>query len=175
MLLSVAIYIFLGGLFGLLLGWSSEKFKVESDPKVDEIDAILPGGQCGQCGVPGCRQAAEGMVSGELDPNCCPPGGAALATEIARILGVVLIEDEDAALPVIAYIDESKCNGCTRCYKACPFDAIVGANRQIHTVLANICTGCRLCEKSCTQNCLTMLTTTSGSGNQWLWPKPKVA
>lgn len=173
MLLSTAIYLGLGGLFGCILGWASVKFSVDSDPKVDEIDAILPGGQCGQCGVPGCRQAAEAMVAGELPPTCCPPGGAALATEIARMLGMTLTED-DLAVPVVAYIEESQCNGCTRCYKACPFDAIVGANRQIHTVLSQVCTGCRLCEKSCTQNCLTMLELDADS-MQWQWPKPRVA
>ena len=113
------------------------------------------------------------MVAGTLPPNCCPPGGAALAAEIAGILGVELTEGEETET-VVAFIDETKCNGCTRCYKACPFDAIVGANRQIHTVLTQICTGCRLCEKSCTQNCLTMLVTQPG-GTQWQWPKPKVA
>lgn len=163
----------LGSLFGVLLGWASVALKVESDPRIDEISDLLPGGQCGQCGEPGCAQAAEAMVAGRLSADCCPPGGRSLALDIAGILGVSL-EDSGEDVTYVAAIDESLCNGCTRCYKACPFDAIVGANRQIHTVISSVCTGCRLCEKACSQGCLTMEPVETELST-WLWPKPRKA
>ena len=61
--------------FGLLLGFTAVRFKVEGDPVVDKIDAILPQTQCGQCGFPGCRPYAEAIAKGEADINQCPPGG----------------------------------------------------------------------------------------------------
>ena len=163
----------LGAAIGGLLSWASSVFKVEGDPRLDELESLLPGGQCGQCGEPGCRQAAEAMLAGRLGPACCPPGGAALASQIARLLSIELEGDNDST-PVVATIDESRCSGCTRCFKACPFDAIVGATKQIHTVISHACTGCRLCEKSCPQHCLTMQPLDSEI-HTWQWPKPEVA
>ena len=173
MIISIIALILLGASFGGMLGWASKTLKVEGDPRVDELENLLPGGQCGQCGEPGCRQAAEAMVAGRLSPNCCPPGGASLASTIASLLGVELTSSGEH-IAVRAYIDESKCSGCTRCFKACPFDAIVGANRQMHTVIAHVCTGCRLCEKACPQHCLTMQPI-APELHTWQWPKPSVA
>lgn len=173
-LISVLVFLLLGGALGCLLGWASKALKVEGDSRVDDLEAMLPGGQCGQCGEAGCRQAAEKMVAGELAPNCCPPGGKALAGSIAALLGVTLTDDGGEDIPVVAFIHESECSGCGRCFKACPFDAIVGANRQMHTVMNSVCTGCRLCEKACSQNCLEMIPVTDQL-NTWQWPKPVVA
>ncbi|WP_221073695.1 RnfABCDGE type electron transport complex subunit B [Agarivorans aestuarii] len=172
-IVSIILLILLGASLGALLGWASKALKVEGDPRVDELEAMLPGGQCGQCGEPGCRQAAEAMVKGNLSPSCCPPGGNALAASIASLLGVEVSNDPDA-VPVVAYIDESQCSGCTRCFKACPFDAIVGASKQMHTVISQVCTGCRLCEKACPQGCLSMQAQ-QVQLNTWQWPKPQTA
>lgn len=163
----------LGGALGGLLGWAAQALKVESDPRVDEISDLLPGGNCGQCGEAGCRPAAEAMIAGNLSADCCPPGGRSLAISIANILGVSLEEGQDEE-SLVAKINEAECNGCTRCFKACPFDAIVGANRQVHTVISAVCTGCRLCEKACNQGCLT-IEPVATEVNNWLWPKPKIA
>ncbi len=171
--LAIVAITLLGAGLGAALGWAAKAFKVEGDPRVDELENMLPGGQCGQCGEPGCRQAAEAMVAGRLGPECCPPGGAALATSIARLLGVTLTDAGDDR-QWVAQIDESKCSGCTRCFKACPFDAIVGATKQMHTVISQVCTGCRLCEKACPQDCLSMVVV-DPQIHTWQWPKPKVA
>lgn len=170
---AVISFCLLGGVLGSLLGWAAQALKVEGNPVVDEIDELLPGGQCGQCGEAGCRQAAEAMAEGRLPADCCPPGGKSLAVAIASILGVTLTDSGDD-VPVYAMIDESQCNGCTRCFKACPFDAIVGASRQVHTVISSVCTGCRLCEKACNQGCLT-IEPMSAEIKTWVWPKPKIA
>jgi electron transport complex protein RnfB len=173
MIICVAFFVLLGGLLGIALGYAATVFRVESHPLVDQIESMLPGGQCGQCGEAGCRQAAEKMVSGELRPDTCPPGGANLAVSIAELLGEsVDIAKEEKQW--IAHVEETQCTGCNRCYKACPFDAIVGAPKQIHTVIQDICTGCQLCEQSCTQHCLTMVEV-HPDASSWYWPKPTIS
>ncbi len=170
-MIATLFFVVLGALLGAALGYASVLFKVDSDPIVDQIEALLPSGQCGQCGKAGCRQAAEAMASGELAPTCCPPGGASLAKAIAEILGVSL-EQSDEDIQWVAKIDESRCSGCTRCFKACPFDAIVGSNKQMHTVISDVCTGCQLCVQACSQGCLSMQQVEPDM-TTWYWPKPK--
>lgn len=172
-LIAVIVLASLGCVLGLVLGWSEKVFKVEGDPRIEEIENMLPGGQCGQCGEVGCRPAAEAMVNGTLSPDMCPPGGRSLANSIANLLGVELAAGEDD-IPLFATINEDLCSGCGRCFKACPFDAIVGATKQMHTVMSSVCTGCRLCEKSCQQDCLTLQPVATDL-TTWLWPKPDVA
>ena len=86
MLSAVVSLTILGGLFGLGLGWAARRFRVESDPVVDRIDAILPQTQCGQCNYPGCRPYAEAIAAGEADINQCPPGGEAGIRALAELL-----------------------------------------------------------------------------------------
>ncbi|PMH44866.1 electron transporter RnfB [Vibrio sp. 10N.286.49.B3] len=169
-MIAIGLFIVLGGLLGAALGYASKVFHVESNPLVDQIEDLMPGGQCGQCGEAGCRQAAEAMVKGDLNPAACPPGGAALSSAIAEMLGVSL-EMSDDDIQWVAKIDESNCSGCTRCYKACPFDAIVGATKQMHTVIQDVCTGCQLCSQVCPQECLSIVSL-SPSITTWCWPKP---
>ena len=138
----------LGGLaaaFGLILGFASVRFRVEGDPLVEQIDAILPQTQCGQCSYPGCRPYAEAIAGGEADINQCPPGGEDGVIKLAELLGrepKPLNPENGVAKEVqtVAVIDESRCIGCTLCIQACPVDAILGANKQMHTVIADACT-----------------------------------
>jgi electron transport complex protein RnfB len=169
-MIAIILFLVLGALLGALLGYASKVFHVDSNPLVDQIEGLMPGGQCGQCGEAGCRQAAEAMVKGDLNPASCPPGGAALSASIADLLGVSLeMSEED--IQWVAKIDESMCSGCTRCYKACPFDAIVGATKQKHTVIQDVCTGCQLCSQVCPQDCL-MIVSLEPDVSTWCWPKP---
>lgn len=141
------IFPLLAAAIGYLLGVAAIKLRVEGNPLVEEIAAMLPNGQCGQCGLPGCGEAAKALAAGELPPDCCPPGGNLLATQLSEKLGVALSGGQQ--LPQVAAIDASQCDGCGRCYKVCPFDAIVGANRQMHGVVPDACTGCGQCLPAC--------------------------
>ncbi len=144
-------------LLGAALGYASIRFKVEGDPLVEKIDAILPQTQCGQCGYPGCRPYAEAISRGEADINLCPPGGAEGVRRLADLLGreVKPLSAEEKPKQV-AIIDEQHCIGCTLCIQACPVDAIVGAPKQMHTVVESLCTGCELCVKPCPVECIRM-------------------
>jgi len=126
----------------------------------DRIDALLPQTQCTKCGYAGCRPYADAIAAGQAQINQCPPGGAAGIARLALLL-------QRPALPLnpangiekplhVAVIDEVLCIGCTLCIQACPVDAIVGAPKRMHTVLAAACTGCDLCLPPCPMDCIAM-------------------
>lgn len=146
-------------LFGLILGYASIRFKVEGDPLVDRIDALLPQTQCGQCTYAGCRPYAEAIANGEADINQCPPGGEATIIALADLLDVEVKplnaeHGEEKQYPTVVRIDEQTCIGCTLCIQACPVDAIVGAAKLMHTVIETECTGCNLCIPPCPVDCI---------------------
>ncbi|MCO4320161.1 electron transport complex subunit RsxB [Aliidiomarina quisquiliarum] len=157
--------------FGLILGFAAIRFKVESDPLVDQIDEILPQTQCGQCGYPGCRPYAEAIANGE-DINKCPPGGEATIQKLADLTGREA-KPLDAAHGVedvkkVAFIREDECIGCMKCIQACPVDAIIGATRQMHTIIADECTGCDLCVEPCPVDCIDMIPVATKT-ERWRW------
>jgi electron transport complex protein RnfB len=125
------------------------------------IDAVLPQTQCGQCGFAGCLPYARALAAGQAPINRCPPGGQAGVAELARLLERPPIPLDPACgehRPLhLAWIDESRCIGCTLCIQACPVDAIVGAVKAMHTVVAAECTGCDLCLAPCPMDCIQML------------------
>lgn len=163
-------------IFGMLLGFAAVRFKVESDPILDKIDAILPQTQCGQCSYPGCRPYAEAIANGEADINRCPPGGETVILALADLLGVdpkPLDEEVGEEKPkTVAVIDEQTCIGCTLCIQACPVDAILGAAKQMHTVIERECTGCDLCLEPCPVDCIDMVEVEAEPAT-WKWPFPE--
>lgn len=123
----------------------------------EQIDAVLPQTQCGDCGYGGCMPYATAMANGEADINLCPPGGTRVLGKLAKLLNKTATEYTLEAKPFrVAIIDENLCIGCTKCIQACPVDAITGAAKLMHTVIANECTGCGLCVPPCPMDCIEM-------------------
>lgn len=127
----------------------------------DQIDALLPQTQCTKCGYAGCRPYADAIAAGEADINQCPPGGEAGVGKLAQLLHRVpapLNPANGYEQPLsVAVIDEARCIGCALCLAACPVDAIVGAAKRMHTVIASHCTGCDLCLQPCPMDCIAMM------------------
>ena len=175
MLEAILVLTVLAIIFGVILGFAAVKFKVEGDPIVDQIDAILPQTQCGQCTFPGCRPYAEAIASGEADINQCPPGGEAVIHSLADLLGVdpkpLNEEHGEHTEQTVVVIDEQVCIGCTLCIQACPVDAILGAAKQMHTVIKQECTGCNLCIPPCPVDCIHIISVEQ-TIQTWKWPTP---
>lgn len=174
-LIAVLALLGLALVFGLLLGFASVRFRVEGNPLVDQIDGMLPQTQCGQCGYPGCRPYAEAISEGDAI-NKCPPGGQSTVEALADLLDVEVLPLEGGAeeepVKTVAYIREDECIGCTKCIQACPVDAILGAAKQMHTVIESECTGCDLCVEPCPVDCIDMLPIET-TLNTWKWDMPQ--
>ena len=127
----------------------------------DDIDALLPQTQCTRCGYGGCRPYAEAIATGVAPINQCPPGGAATIAALASLLARPALPLNPAngseGPPLVAQIDEDACIGCARCLPPCPVDAIVGAQKYMHTVMLELCTGCELCVAPCPVDCIAMV------------------
>jgi electron transport complex protein RnfB len=148
---------------GLLAAFGARRAAVPAaldlDALTDRIDALLPQTQCGQCGHPGCRPYAEAIARGEAF-NRCPPGREHTVAALAELLHeqpLPLDIDGPPKPKAVAFIREAECIGCTKCIQACPVDAIVGAAKLMHTVIAFECTGCDLCVEPCPVDCIDML------------------
>ena len=161
----------LAGVTGALLGYASSWFPADEASLADQIDALLPQTQCAQCGYPGCRPYAQAIVDGEAQIDQCPPGGQAGVDALATLLGKAVIPLNpaygDHKPAQVAFIRETECIGCTLCIKACPVDAIVGAAKLMHTVIADHCTGCELCIAPCPVDCIDLRALNRSSSVQY--------
>jgi len=157
----LVVLIILAATIGALLGFASKRFPQQSDSLVAQIDRLLPQTQCAQCGYPGCQPYAQAIASGSAAINQCPPGGEETIERLADLLGkpvIPLNTEFGESKPVqLAVIREAECIGCTLCIQACPVDAIIGASRYMHTVVADYCTGCELCLPPCPVDCIDLV------------------
>ncbi|SFC20094.1 RnfABCDGE type electron transport complex subunit B [Tropicimonas isoalkanivorans] len=177
MIQALATMTALGVGFGTILGIAARRFHVDSPAIVDEIEKILPGTNCGQCGFAGCRGAAEAVAAGDAPVTLCPPGGRDVAMQLVEVAGpecgggVADLSSLAETEPMVAFVFEDHCTGCTKCFKRCPTDAIVGAAKQIHTVINDACTGCEACMEVCPTEAI-ILRSKPRTLRNWHWPKP---
>lgn len=134
------------------------------------LNEALPQTQCTRCGYPDCARYAQAMAEGRAPINQCPPGGQAGIERLATLSGQPVLplnpEHGTQGPRHVAIIDEAWCIGCTLCIKACPTDAILGANQRMHTVIEPWCTGCELCIPVCPVDCIALENVT---GTQTGW------
>jgi electron transport complex protein RnfB len=134
--------------------------EISSEEKIDRVNILLPQTQCGQCSFDGCEPYATAIAEGITAINQCPPGGNITSRELSRLTGSeykALNQDwQSEPLAKTALIDEELCIGCVKCISACPVDAIIGAPKQMHTVIPELCTGCELCIAPCPVDCIQM-------------------
>lgn len=128
---------------------------------IHQIDALLPQTQCTKCGYDGCLPYATAIAKENAPINRCPPGGEAGIRNLARLLNLspIPLDTSCGKTQALHYavIDEMHCIGCTLCIKACPVDAIVGANKFMHSVIADLCSGCERCLPVCPVDCIEMI------------------
>ena len=185
-LVSLAIMAAVGVLLGAGIALAYRKFAVESDVRIDEIEEVLPGANCGACGHPGCRAFAEAVAKGEAPVDGCPVGGASVAALVAKIMGV---ETEDDGRRLVALVrcgggraeaketaeyvglDDCRaaqllggnkgcqygCLGLASCVKACPFDAMFMNENGLPVVDKEACTACGLCVKACPRDLIALV------------------
>lgn len=140
---------------------------------IEAVNSLLPQTQCGQCGYSGCRPYARAVVAGTA-LNQCPPGGSAVIEQLAVLLRRPILPLNPVhgvfTPPRVAVIREAECIGCTKCIQACPVDAILGATKLMHTVIAHECTGCDLCVAPCPVDCIDMLPLPGAGARAWPLP-----
>lgn len=142
---------------------------------IADIDRALPQTQCTRCGYPDCQSYAQAIAQGEADINQCPPGGQEGVARLAQLTGLAakpLNPDNGIEGPrTIVIIDEAWCIGCTLCIAACPTDAILGANKRMHTVIEPYCTGCELCIPACPVDCISLEPVDESLTGWAAWPQ----
>lgn len=142
--------------------------------RLEDIDACLPQTQCTRCSYPCCLEYAQAILRGEANIDQCPPGGDTTLEKLSRLTGkeVSILNPEfgDYQPKTLALIIEKKCIGCVLCIKACPVDAIIGANKLMHTIIQVRCTGCELCLPVCPTDCIEMQPLELGLKTDSDWP-----
>ena len=145
--------------------------------RVADILAVLPQTQCTRCGFPDCEAYAQAIVDGVAGINQCPPGGQQGIEWLAAVTGLPVVPLNPAhgaeGPRTVAFIDEDWCIGCTLCIKVCPTDAIVGSNKQMHTIIEAYCTGCELCLPVCPVDCIELENVTGVATGWAAWSQPQ--
>lgn len=177
----------LGVLFGLILSVAKIKLHVERDPRIEMLADILPGANCGACGLPGCSAYATKIVEEKFDINMCPVGGNEVAEKIAKVMGV---ESTGTGAALIARVHcqggigdtiskfayegprtcaaaqgvmggfkvcSYGCLGLGDCVTSCPFDAIHMGEKGLPVVDKEKCVGCGKCVAACPRNIISLV------------------
>ena len=171
---TVCLIILVGAIVTLLL-IADSTHAATANRLAERINDLLPQTQCQRCQFAGCLPYAQAIAQRSAPINQCPPGGASTIRALAELLGEEVVpldpaRGEEGAAGVVV-IDEDVCIGCVKCITACPVDAIVGAPRLMHTVIAAECTGCALCIPVCPVDCISVVAATA-QAEDWKWPRP---
>ena len=153
---TIAVIALLGLVLALVLYIVADRFKVEEDPRIDEVEKVMPGANCGGCGFAGCRAFADAAVKApNLDNNYCPVGGNDVMKKVAAILGYEVKEKA----PMVAVV---RCNGSCEArprineydgYASCRVKAALYAG---DTACAFGCLGCGDCVAACAFGAISM-------------------
>ena len=176
----------IGLVMAILLAVGRKVFAVEVDKKFELLMDIMPGANCGGCGFPGCSGFANALVEGKASATACPPGGASLAEEIGKILGIeVEAKEPMVALVACAGGDDASprrsvydgmadckaahviaggskactygCLGLGSCIDVCTFDAMFKTDNGLVRVDPEKCTGCQKCIETCPRGIIQMV------------------
>lgn len=178
MLMALIVLVVLGIVLGLGLAFASQAFKVNEDPRLEEILAVLPGSNCGACGYAGCRSFAETVLKKPALSSGCIAGGLKVAEKVAAVMGVKAEAKERFYAQVYCWGGKHKakkryaytgvpdcrlaatlaggptqcaygCLGLGDCVRSCPFDAIKIGQNELPVVDLKKCTGCAKCVEAC--------------------------
>ncbi|MFH1564009.1 MAG: RnfABCDGE type electron transport complex subunit B [Nitrospirota bacterium] len=178
----------IGLIFGLGLAYAELKFGIELDPRIHEVEDVLPKGQCGACGFAGCAAYAEAVViQQDVSPNLCIPGKTEVAKLVACITGKEVKEIEGVKAHILCYGMPEKafiydgipdceaanllfggnktcqyaCLGMGNCLLACKFEAISMSERELPVVNTELCSGCGQCVRACPKGIIELIPETA--------------
>ena len=185
LILAVIIMAGVGLVLGIVIGIFAKLFRVETDPRIDLVVELLPGANCGGCGMAGCSDFAKAVVSGKAAPSKCPVSSSEQVSAIAKALGIEAGEafkqkavvvcggDREQTLRLAGYNGVADCvsaslvaggpKGCAygclgmgSCARKCPFGAIEMIN-GLAVVHKELCVGCGSCVAVCPRNVIKLV------------------
>ena len=155
-ILTIVILTLVGLVLALVLYWVAKKFKVEEDPRIDEVEKVMPGANCGGCGFAGCRAFADAAVKApNLDSMFCPVGGNDVMKKVAGILGYEVKEKA----PQVAVV---RCNGsCANRPRTNVYDGVQSCKVKAALYSGDTgcpygCLGCGDCVEACQFGAISM-------------------
>ncbi len=186
-LLAVLILAVIGVFLGCIIGIAAKLFKVQTDPRIELVTELLPGVNCGGCGMAGCADFARSIVTGENPPNKCPVCSQEAVSAIAKALGIEVGDTVKKVAVVLCGGDKNQekvenlyngvsdcvsasliaggpkscaygCLGMGSCARACPFGAIEMLN-GLAVVHNHLCVGCGKCVEVCPRNLIKLVPT----------------
>ena len=153
---TIVLVTVLGLLLAMVLFWVASRFKVAEDPRIDEIEKVMPGANCGGCGFAGCRAFAQSCVEkGNLDEQFCPVGGNEVMKKVAAVLGIEAAEQA----PKVAVV---RCNGsCEARPRTNDYDGVLSCRVKASLYAGDTgcsfgCVGCGDCVSACQFGALSM-------------------
>ncbi len=183
---AVIVLVIMGLVLGFVIGIAVKLFGTDQDPRLEQIEELLPNANCGACGFAGCADFARALVAGKANPGQCPSSDSHTVTQICTLLGVAATKQEPKVAVVMCGGDNVKalkaaryngvnscrdamlvangdkacaygCLGFGDCARACPFGAMEITEQGIAVVHADLCSGCGQCVTACPRNIIKLV------------------